>query len=146
MIRDYINKIGETKDREKMEELGDMLEELVLELKESHHEVYDKYKNELYELAYGKTINKEMATEWVKSMKPIGEHWNIEQTTSVKESLGYNVDNIDFYVVANMMYNDYNDLVKDNEDLAIKLAYDWLNDEDTKENKLYCYWKYIAKK
>lgn len=146
MIRDYINKIGETNDREKMEELGDMLEELVLELKESHHEVYDKYKNELYELAYGKTISKEMATEWVKSMKPVGEHWNIEATTSAKESLGYVVDSIDFYVVANMIYNDYYDIVKDNETLALELAKDWLNDEDAIEDKLYCYWKHIVKK
>lgn len=146
MIRDYINKIGETKDKEKMEELGDMLEELILELKESHHEVYDKYKNELYELAYGKTVSKEMAFNWVNDMKPIGEHWTIDQTTAAKDSLGYNVDPVDYYVTANMMYNDYNDLVKDNEELALKLAYDWLIDEDTKEDKLYCYWKYIARK
>ena len=52
---------------------------------------------------------------------------------------------IDFYVVANMIYNDYFDLVRDNEELALKMAKDWLSDEDAKENKLYCYWKHIAK-
>lgn len=146
MIREYLDKIGETKEVEKMERLGDMLEELIYGLKDSHKEEYEEYNDELYELAYGKKINKEAATKWVNDMKPIGEHWNIEQTTSAKDSLGYNLDNIDFYVVANMMYNDYNDLVKDNEEMALKLAYDWLNDEDAKDDKLYCYWKHIIKK
>ena len=146
MIRKYIEKIGETKDVEKMDELGDILEELIEGLKEAHHEEYEEYKEELYEMAYGKKLNKDIAVEWVSSMKPVGEHWNMDQTTSAKESLGYDVDSIDFYVVANMMYNDYNDLVKDNEELALKLANDWLHDEDAKEDKLYCYWKHIIKK
>ena len=146
MIKTYIDKIGESKDVKKMEELGDMLEELIYGLKESHHEEYEEYKEELYEMAYGKKLNKERAVEWVNDMKPVGEHWNIDQTTSAKEGLGFNVDNIDFYVVANMMYNDYNDLVKDNEELALRLANDWLHDEDSKEDKLYCYWKHIIKK
>ena len=146
MIKTYIEKIGESKDTNKMNELGEMLEELIYGLKESHHEEYEEYKEELYELAYGKKLTKEMAIEWVNNMKPEKEHWTLDQTTSAKESLGFNVDNIDFYVVANMMYNDYNDLVKDNEELALRLANDWLNDVDSKENKLYCYWKHIIKR
>lgn len=146
MIRKYIEKIGETKEVEKMNELGDMLVELVEELKESNPEQYKEYKEELYELAYGKKIDKDIAVEWVNAMKPIGEHWNMDQTKGAKESLGYNVGDIDFYVVANMMYNDYNDVVTENEELALKLANDWLHDEDAKEDKLYCYWKHIIKK
>lgn len=146
MIRKYIDKIGETKEVEKMNELGDMLAEIIEGLKESHHELYEEYKNELYEMAYGKKVNKEMAVEWVRTMKPEGEHWNPEQTTVAKENLGYEVDDIDYYIVANMMYNDYNNLVKEDEELALKLANDWLHDEDAKENKLYCYWKNIVKK
>lgn len=146
MIEQFIEKIGESKEVTKMERLGDMVVELIESLKDSHPELYKEYKEELYELAYGKKLTKEMATEWVSGMKPIGEHWNMEQTTSAKESLGYDLDNIDFYVVANMMYNDYNDLVAENEELALKLANDWLHDDDAKENKLYCYWKHIIKK
>ena len=146
MIRKYIDKIGESKDTSKMKRLGDMLSELVESLEDSHQEEYLEYKEELYELAYGKKLNKEIAIEWVNNMKPVGEHWNMDQTTAAKENLGYNVDNVDFYVVANMMYNDYNDLVVENEELALKLANDWLNDEDSKEDKLYCYWKHIVKR
>ena len=146
MIRKYIDKIGETKDAAKMEILGDMLEELIYDLKETHHEKYEKYKSELYELAYGKKISEEMAKKWVDEMKPVGEHWTKEQTTIAMNNLEYDFNAVDFYVVANMMYNDYNDLVKDNEELALKLTHDWLSDEDAKEDKLYCYWKYIVKK
>ena len=145
MIKKYIEKIGESKEVEKMNELGDMLEELIDSLEESHHEEYEMYKEELYELAYGKKVNKDMAIEWVSEMKPVGEHWTMEQTDAAMQSLGYTLDSIDFYTVSNMMYNDYNDLVKDNEELALKLAYDWLNDEDSTDNKLYCYWKHIKK-
>ena len=56
-----------------------------------------------------------------------------------------NFNDIDFYVVANMMYNDYYDLVKDNEELALKMAYMWLNDEDSVKDKLYEYYKHIPK-
>lgn len=78
-------------------------------------------------------------------MQPIGIHWTIEETTNAMQSLGYNFDSVDFFVVANMMYNDYYDLVKDDETLALKLVKDWLDDKDAKEDKLYCYWKHIIK-
>jgi hypothetical protein len=95
-------------------------------------------------MACGKKLNEDMAEKWVKEMKPAGLHWTIEETTSAMQSLGYNLERIDFYVVANMMYNDYFDLVKDDEVLALKMAKDWLEDIDSSNDKLYKYWKYIA--
>lgn len=145
MIRKYIEKIGENRNIEDMDKLGDMLSEIIYSTKESHPEIYKKYKLELYEMAYGKKINEEMAENWVKEMQPIGVHWTIEEITNAMQNLGYNFDKVDFFVVANMMYNDYYDLVKENEELALKLAKDWLEDEDAKQDKLYCYWKYIIK-
>ena len=143
MIRKYIEKIGENRNIEDMQKLGDMLSDIIYSTKESHPDLYKKYKLELYEMAYGKKINEEMADKWVKDMKPIGKHWTMEETTNAMQSLGYNFDKVDFYVVANMMYNDYYDLVKEDEELALKLARDWLDDEDAKKDKLYCYWKHI---
>ena len=144
MIRKYIEKIGENQRKEDMEELGDMLSEIIYEMKDSHPEEYHEYKMELYEMAYGMVLNEEMAEKWVKDMKPVGMHWTMEETTNAMTSLGYGFNKIDFFVVANMMYNDYYDLVKEDETLALKMAGDWLNDVDAKENKLYNYWKYIA--
>ena len=144
MIRKYIEKIGENQRKEDMNKLGDMLSEIIYDMKDAHPEEYHGYKMELYEMAYGKTLSQEIAEKWVKSMKPIGLHWTMEETTNAMQSLGYNFNSIDFFVVANMMYNDYYNLVKDDETLALKMANDWLKDEDAKENKLYNYWKYIV--
>lgn len=145
MIRKYIEKIGENRNIEDMEKLGDMLSEIIYDIKEEHPEIYKKYKMELYEMAYGKKISEDMAEKWVKDMKPVGMHWTMEETTNAMQSLNYNFDKVDFFVVANMMYNDYYDLVKEDETLALKLTKDWLSDVDVKEDKLYCYWKYIVK-
>ena len=145
MLKKYIEIIGENKNPKDMEKLGDMLAELIYMTKDSHPEIYDKYKIELYEMAYGKQISEEMAYKWVENMRPVGEHWTREQTTNAMRELSYSLDPISFYVVANMMYNDYHNLVRDNETLALELAEDWLNDEDSIEDKLYEYWKYIVK-
>lgn len=146
MIKQYIEKISESKDTNKMNRLGDMLEELIYALKDAKHDEYEAFRDELYELAYGKKISEEMAKKWVNDMEPVGQYWTMEQTTNVLQGSGYNLNPIEFYVVANMMMNDYNNLTKEDEALAIELAYDWLNDVDAKDNKLYCYWKHIAKK
>ena len=145
-VREFIEKIGNNRNIEDMTKLGEMLEDVLYEIKEQDPDEFQKYKMKLYEMAYGKKINEEMADDWVKSMQPVGLHWIMEETTGAMRKLGYNFDNIDFYVVANMMYNDYYDLVKEDETLVLKLAKDWLDDEDSAENKLYNYWKYIIKK
>lgn len=144
-IRDYINKIVINGKQDDMEELSDMLDDLICDLKEQKPKLYRKYKDELYEMANGKVLTEEMAYNWVNNMKPEGEHWTIEETTNAMKQMGYNLNNIDFYVVANMMYNDYYDLVKEDEELALKLSYMWLNDEDSVKDKLYEYYKHIPK-
>ena len=146
MIRKYIEKIGENRNVEDMKKLGDMLAEIIYDTKESHPEIYEKYKMELYEMAYGKKISQDMAEKWVKDMQPVGLHWTMEETTNAMRSMGYNFEPVDYFVVANMMYNDYFDLVRDDETLALKLARDWLDDSDAKKDKLYCYWKHVVEK
>lgn len=91
-------------------------------------------------------ISDQMAYDWVHNMKPEHEHWTLDDTTSAMRKMGYNCDRLEFYVVANMMYNDFYDVVKDNQELALSMAYLWLNDEDAKEGKLYNYYKNIPKR
>lgn len=144
-IREYIKKIVDNGKQEDMEELSEILEDIIYKLKETDPKCYQKYKMKLYEMAYGKVLTEEMAYNWVQKMKPKHEHWTMEETTNAMKEMGYNFNNIDFYAVANMMYNDYYDLVKDNEELALKMAYMWLNDEDSVKDKLYEYYKHIPK-
>jgi hypothetical protein len=145
-IEEYINKIIDNNKKEDMEKLSDMLEDILCKIKEYDYDKYKCYKMKLYELAVGKKLNEDMAMNWVKSMTPVGLYWTIDETTNAMHQMGYNCNEIDFFISANMMMNDYRDITKDNEELALKMAYDFLNDEDAVENKLYEYWKHIPKK
>lgn len=145
-IKEYIERIIENGKHEDMEKLSNMFDEVIIKMKIYDEGCYEEYKDKLYEMAYGKTITSEMAYDWVNKMKPKGEYWTYEETTQAMQNMGYSVDRVSFYIVANMMINDYYDLVKDNEELALKMAYDWLNDKDSKDNKLYRYLKHIAKR
>lgn len=145
-IRKYIDKIVENNKKEDMEKLSTMLSEIIYKTKEAHPDMYSHYKMCLYETAYGKKLNKDMAEEWVMNMRPAGQHWTMAEAEEVIKAKNLKATAIDYYVVINMMYNDYYKLVKDNEELALELAEQWLDDEDAKENKLFEYWKHVAKK
>lgn len=124
----------------------DIIDMLMCEIVEEAPELYEHVEGLLYEHAYGKVISSDIAHKWVNSMKPVGEHWSLEETTQAMRNLGYSLDDLSFYVVANMMYNDYRDLVASDDVLALRLAKDWLDDEDAKDCKLYEYWKHIIRK
>ena len=143
MHKMYLNDIDFSSHKEKMHDIIDML---MCDAKERNHKLYKHIEGELYEMAYGKKISEDMAKMWVDNMTPIGRYWSMNQTTDAMNNLGYNHDKIDFFVVANMMRNDYDDLTQNDDVLALKLAHDWLDDEDAKDYKLYEYWKHIIKK
>lgn len=143
MHKVYVEKINFDIHREKIKEI---LEMLLCDAKNKNHDLYEHIEEELYEMAYGKKISEEMAEKWVEHMQPIGKYWNMTETTNAMYDLGYNHNEIDFFVVSNMMKNDYEELTQDNDELALKLAHDWLKDTDARECKLYQYWKYVIKK
>lgn len=152
-IREYITKIGEHKKVEDMQKLGDMLADIICSMKESHPELYEKYKMELYIMANGRVLTEDMAEEIVSNMKPYGEYWDIETTTSVKNELGVkNISDVDFYVTMNKTYNDNKTTVDrfaedENEQLEmyVSLTKDFVNDIDAKEGKVFTYFMEIPK-
>ena len=144
MIHKYIKKIVENGNNEDMERLSEMLEELMYKLKDSNPKCYHKYKRELYELAYGKVLNEDMAIEWVESMQPESK-WTMEETSDAKKQYGLNdISDIDFYVVMNMMYSDYHKIIGENLDMYVKMTTAWLEDTDVAEGKLYNYKMYVV--
>lgn len=143
MHKHYLMNVDFNKHREDLIDIVDML---MCEIEDDDPELYKHVESILYEAAYGKMLNSEMAHNWVQMMRPIGQHWTMEETTKAMPSLGVHLDPVSFYVVANMMYNDYHDIVKSDETLALKLAKEWLTDEDAKECKLYEYWKHVIKR
>lgn len=145
-IRYYIRLLGETKDANKMNKLGDMLAELICGMKDSHPQEYFEYKMTLYEMLNGQKLTEEKAGEWIRSMRPFGMHWSLEQTNEVHKEHKLEIDKIDFWAMMNAMYNDYHSIFQDNTDTYAQLAKDFICDEDAEPNKTYVYWKNIAKK
>lgn len=143
MYKKIIRKIVDNGKKEDMEKISDITEDAMEHLRECDEEKYDEIMCDLKELAYGKVITEEDAHQWVINMKPYGEHWNMATTTSVKNG---NFKDIDWYIVMNMMYNDYYSVAEDDTELYVKMAQSFLDDKDAIENKLYNYKKYIAKK
>ena len=144
-VKDFLKTIGESKDTEKMEALGNFLEKVMDCLEDLHPDIYKKYLLKLYEIAYGKKLNEELALNWILSMKPYGLKWDKEQTSNVlKEKNINNINEIDFWAMMNAMYNDYYNTVKEDVEEYYNLAKDFINDEDGSKEKVYMYWKYCT--
>ena len=145
-VRHYIKLLGESKDNAKMDKLGDMFADLVCYLQTTNPAKYCEYKMALYELLNGQKLTEEKAGEWIRSMRPFGMRWSFEQTNEVLKENKLEIDKIDFWAMMNAMYNDYHDIFQDNTETYIRLAKDFICDEDAEPNKTYIYWKNIAKK
>ena len=144
-IEEYIDKIVQNGKIEDMERLSEMLEDTMDIVKSYDERCYNEYALELYELAYGKNLNKEMAEKIVSKMRPYGKRWNIEETENVQRQYGLNnISPVDFYVVLNSAYNDYKDLFDENIDMYVRFANDFINDEDAKQGTVFKYFTQIA--
>ena len=144
-IKEMLAKIIDKGNIEDMYKLNEMLDELICDLKEQKPKLYKEYKKELYELAYGNVILEDKAIEIVEHMKPFGEHYNMQDAKEIKEDYSIKHSVSDVYLVANSLYNDYHDLLEDNDEMYAKMTKMWLNDTDSVEDKVYLYFCNIPK-
>lgn len=139
----YINKIMAGADEKKVAEMTEYLCELIDMVNDSE---LDKVEQKLYEIAEGKILNEDKAREIITKMKPSGKKWELADTEAVRTQYGYeNIRPVDFWIVMNMAFNDYEDLFKDNVDYYAKFSKDFIMDEDAIDNKIYCYFMKISK-
>lgn len=144
-IEEIIQKIVDNGRVEDMETLSDILEDTMEEIEKYDKDCYDKYLMELYKMAYGNVLNREMAEEIVSKMRPYGQRWSLEETKRLQEQ--YGIDNVrtsDFYVVINSGYNDYKDLFGDDIEKYVRFTMNFINDEDAKPDKVFLYYTTIA--
>ena len=145
-IKEMLNTIIDKGKPEDMHKLNEMLNELICDLKEENPELYHEYKKELYELAFGKVIIEEKAKEIVHKMEPYGEHYSMENAEYIKDKYSIRYSTSDVFLVLNSLYNDYHDLLDENDDTYAKMTKLWLNDADSVEYKTYAYFCHIPKK
>ena len=103
--------------------------------------------------SYETGVTKEKAQEWTKDMKnsdgSTGAHWNMDQTKTLKEKMGFGgLDPIEFYVAVNMMYSDYCAVAKkynlDNAEFYGHMAKAFLDDKDAGPGKLAKYFEIVV--
>lgn len=146
-IDDYIERIIEKGDIRDMNTLSDILEELMKVVKDYDTECYKKYEMELYKMAYGNTLSKELAEKIVNKMKPYGEKWTMNETMDIQERYGLDrIKSSSFYVVLNSAYNDFNNLFGEDLDMYVRYTEDFINDEDAVEDKVFIYYTTLVKK
>ena len=149
-VREYIDKIGEKRKPEDMQELGDILSEVIYMTKESHPEIYEKYKIKLYIMANGHILTDDMKREWVSEMKPMAK-WTEEEVKSVVSQYGIRVPYMSAFVIMNMLYSDMKSAFGSGDDEESLKRYlqgtnDWYFDEDAGidgEEKLFNYRMYV---
>lgn len=151
MHKEYIDKIIMSGNDNQMHELKEVLVDTISYIKNKDENVYNKIECDLYEIAEGKTLTEEKAKEWVSKMIPRAK-WTLNDIKQIASKYQLNIPIIPAYVIMNMMYSDFSDVLGENDtneiiEKYIKAAEDWYYDEDarhTEDEKLYCYWKNIV--
>lgn len=97
---------------------------------------------QLEKLAY--RLTPEEAEKIVRSMKPKGQNWSIQQVTNYLAGVDPSADALDYYLAMNMAYNDYASTAKvfglqNSVEFYYNIAKDFINDIDAKPYKLEKY-------
>ena len=129
-----------------------ILEDYLRELEERREEEYETLRYNVYVATFGEHFCHDSAYTAVHEMEnadgTCGEHWTIEQTTSVAEQQGIKFEHFnkyDWYYTLNMMRSDYYNMFKDDTNSYIKLAKMWLCDVDVRDGKAFRYWTKVVK-
>ena len=150
-IKEYIEKIIDNGKIEDMHKLSELLEDTMEIIKDYDKECYKDFEMKLYEMAFGKKLTDEIKIEWVKNMRPKAK-WELEEIEDIHSQYGVQMPLYSFYVIMNMLYSDMSRGIgqingQDGLERYIQCSNDWYYDEDannTEEEKLYAYWKYIV--
>lgn len=111
-------------------------------LEKSDSRMYKEIMQKMENMAY--SISHAQAESIVKSMRPRGQVWSMEQVKEYVKSKGVHDDYCDWYLVMNMCYNDFYSTAKmyglQNEtDFYYNLAKDFIEDPDAEPHKVAKY-------
>lgn len=111
-------------------------------LERSDSRIYKEIMQKMENMAY--SISPAQAESIVKSMRPRGQVWTMEQVKEYVTSKGVHDNYCDWYLVMNMCYNDFYSTAKmyglQNEtDFYFNLAKDFIEDPDAEPHKVAKY-------
>lgn len=117
-------------------------EDMMTKLERKAPELYEDTMEELEKLAY--KIPRDEAEQIVRNMRPKGQYWTYTQVMDLVKSKGIDKCFVSWYLVMNMMYNDYCNTAKmyglhNDVDFYFSLAKDFIEDPDAKPMKVEKY-------
>lgn len=119
-----------------------VMDETLEKMKRKNPDLYDDVMDALECLAY--KIPMDEAVQIVKEMRPKGQNWSYQQVKDWCHEKGVDKDIINWYLVLNMMYNDYYGTAKhfgheDDDVFYWCLAKNFIEDPDAKPFKVEKY-------
>jgi hypothetical protein len=110
-------------------------------LKDYNREWYDKFYEEAESIIY--YIDDDCSHKIVGAMLPYGQRWSMDEIAEYLRGRGIMEHIKCYYLVMNMMYNDYSRTARqynlDVPEFYFDLSYDFINDVDAKKHKVEKY-------
>lgn len=129
------------------ENLREFVDDAIMMIRETNHELYETLENHLYKETYGCHFNSWMLDEATKYLVnddgTTGPHWTLDQTTSVAKQNGISFDKFNEYdwnYVMNMVYSDFYGAVPNETISYVRLAKKFLEDKDGPDGKAFKYY------
>ena len=124
------------------DEVWTISEDMLNKLSRKDPMMYDEYIDKLERLAY--RIPKDEAERIVRAMRPKGQYWSYDQVMDLVKSKGVTGDWVNWYLVMNMVYNDFCATAKhfglqNDVEFFYHLAKDFIEDPDAKPMKVEKY-------
>lgn len=124
------------------DEVWTISEDMLNKLSRKDPAMFEEYIEKLEHLAY--RIPKEEAERIVRNMRPKGQYWTYAQVMDLVKSKGVTSDWTNWYLVMNMVYNDYCATAKhfglqNDVEFFYHLAKDFIEDPDAKPMKVEKY-------
>ena len=133
------------------EKIRDAFTDTLSMIKETNHDLYEDIEMYLYKDVYGCHFSDWLLKKALSNMEnedgTKGEHWSLDQTSSVARQNGITFDHFNEYdwcYVMNMIYSDYYGAVSNDTSVYFKMAKKFLMDKDAREGKALHY--YLAMK
>lgn len=143
-LREISDAVYAGKSVEKKQAMDLVYYELADFMKDNFPEKYRDFVKQAEQVAY--QIEPEEAAQIVRSMIPYGQRWSRDDIAEYIQEKGIGGHVTDYYLVMNMMVNDYSRTAKtigqDDAEFYFNLAYDFINDEDGKPDKIARYFMY----
>lgn len=140
-IRKISDAIYKGSDRTKKELMDDVYYKMGDYIRQANPDMYKTLYDEAEAIIYH--IDDEQARQIVMAMQPYGQRWSCDEIKEYLATKGIMEKKKCYYLVMNMMYNDYCRTAKlynlDVPEFYFDLSYDFINDADAKKHKVEKY-------